>query len=237
MRCFVAHLEIGARKRLRIRTVNLTFPGVEHETTVLYASDLHLWRWSPHIGYQLVDAVNAAQPDVLLLGGDLVDDKSGLPLLADCIGQLVRYCPVWAVSGNHDSYVGIPAVRECIEAAGGHWLDETSFWLNNIRIDGYCRPCEDESAILCTHDPAVFPQAIENGYSLVLAGHLHGSQCVFLEREHRLYPGAWFFRWNGDEFHRGDTTMLVSRGANDTLPIRWNCPREVILCNIKPSHP
>jgi len=28
------------------------------------------------------------------------------------------------------------------------------------------------------------------------------------------------------------THMIVSRGIADTLPIRWNCPREVILCEV-----
>jgi predicted MPP superfamily phosphohydrolase len=93
--------------------------------------------------------------------------------------------------------------------------------------------CDDAPgpySILCAHDPVIFPHAAACGYDLVLAGHLHGGQCVLGHYNGRMYPAGWFFTWNGDRFTRNSTTMLVSKGLNDTLPIRWNCPREVILC-------
>jgi predicted MPP superfamily phosphohydrolase len=75
-----------------------------------------------------------------------------------------------------------------------------------------------------------FPAAAAAGYGLVLAGHLHGGQCVLATRRRRLYPAAWIYRWHGLRFAEWGAVMLVSRGAGDTLPIRFNCPREVILC-------
>lgn len=225
-------LEIGAHSRLHIREVCLSRPPGHAETRLLYASDLHLSRWSPHIAQQLVEVVESVRPQLVLLGGDLVDAQNGFPYLADCIRQMVAVCPVWAIPGNHDELVGLNRVRDCVEAAGGCWLDGTSFSFNGIRIDGNCQPVGREFSILCAHDPAVFPQAARYGYDLVLAGHLHGSQCVLFRRDDMLYPGAWFFPWNGDHFQQGRTTMIVSRGLNDTLPARWNCPREVIVCKI-----
>jgi hypothetical protein len=50
-----------------------------------------------------------------------------------------------------------------------------------------------------------------------------------LRRRH--YPGAWFYRWNGLRFTRRNSVMLVSRGLRDVVPVRVNCPREVILCH------
>ena len=67
---------------------------------------------------------------------------------------------------------------------------------------------------------------------LTLAGHLHGGQVVLFERKGRLYPGACFSRWNGLRFEDEGATMWVSRGVADTLPLRWNCPREVLLCEL-----
>jgi predicted MPP superfamily phosphohydrolase len=66
----------------------------------------------------------------------------------------------------------------------------------------------------------------------VLAGHLHGGQCVLATRRGRLYPAAWIYRWHGLRFEEAGAVMLVSRGVGDTLPVRFNCPREVILCEI-----
>lgn len=224
-------LEIGAHNRLQIREVCLPRTGYA-PTTLLYASDLHLSRWSPHIAAQLVEAVETVLPDIILLGGDLVDAPNGFPYLSECIQRMVAICPVWAISGNHDEMVGLNSVRNCVVAAGAKWLDGTFCQFNRLRIDGKCQAAGDSFSILCAHDPAIFPQAADCNYDLVLAGHLHGSQCVLFRRDEMLYPGAWFFTWNGDQFQQGRTTMIVSRGMNDTLPARWNCPREVIVCRI-----
>ncbi|MEO8610426.1 MAG: metallophosphoesterase [Chloroflexota bacterium] len=225
-------LEIRASQSLQVREVCLAQNGRDDKTVILYASDLHLARGTEHIAEQLCAAVESVRPQIVLLGGDLADTQAGLPLLADVIHNMSRICPVWAISGNHDQVLGIEWVQRCVERAGGCWLDGESCNFNGIQIDGCCRPVENHFSILCAHDPAIFPQAARYGYDLVLAGHLHGSQCVLLKRGDLLYPGALFFSWNGEQFQQGKSTMIVSRGVNDTLPVRWNCPREVILCKI-----
>jgi uncharacterized protein len=229
-------LEIAAYGRLHVRRITLNQPAAAR-TTLLYASDLHLTRWHKRIVDQLLAVAREVKPNGILLGGDMVDHLNGLPLLTDCIRQLNQMCPVYAVPGNHDAYVGVDAVRAALLDAGGFWLPDTSIQLQHgtdtIRLDGICRHTSQSGyRILCAHDPAIFPEAVRAGYQLVLAGHLHGSQFVLARYHGRLYPGAWFFQWNGDEFRCGATTLLVSRGMNDTLPIRWNCPREVIVCHL-----
>jgi uncharacterized protein len=189
----------------------------------------------PHLVEQIVRVVQDTQPQVVLLGGDMVDAASELSELTSLIKQLRMICLVWAISGNHESYVGVTMVRQCVEASDGKWLDGTSFCLTpTVQIDGTCRPSVDPHlfSILCAHEPDIFPQAVRAGYNLVLAGHLHGSQFVLSAHRGKLFPGAFFFRWNGDLFCQDNSTMIVSRGVNDTLPIRWNCPREVIVCTI-----
>lgn len=227
-------LEIGATGKLHSRFHHFAKPGLN--LTLLYISDLHFTRNTMHLTLPLLHIVEQVQPDVILLGGDMVDSPSGFPQLTTCIQQMSNFCPVWAISGNHETYVGVQLVQECVESAGGLWLDGLSKTLSmgTVRIDTICGIQNDGSvfSVLCAHDPAIFPKAVEAGYDLVLAGHLHGSQVVFFRYRGHLYPGAWFFRWNGDSFQSGKSTLIVSRGVNDTLPIRWNCPREVIVCKI-----
>ena len=219
-------LTFGSRDDLHVRQENVALGcGMR----LLYVSDLHLTPWTPHIVEQLHDVVRAHTPDMVLLGGDLVDLIAGLPLLGDFI-RVLR-CPVWAVEGNHDVMVGLPAVRRYVEAAGGCWLDQPVEIGPGVQISSNWDRAPGAKGILCTHDPSIFPQAAASGYRVVLAGHLHGGQWVLSQREGKLYPAAWFFRWCGERFTCGESTLLVSRGVNDTLPIRWNCPREVILCS------
>ena len=92
--------------------------------------------------------------------------------------------------------------------------------------------CEQEPRLLCAHEPSIFPRAAAAGYALVLAGHLHGGQCVLATLNDKLYPAVWLHRWHGLRFRRDGALMLVSRGLADTLPLRFNCPREVLLCEL-----
>lgn len=231
-------LEIGVSRTLAVRVESFSPFRTNTPTTILYVSDLHLNGYTEHLISQLHQIVGDIQPHMVLLGGDIVDRRSGVQEIAACVRPISAMCPVWAVPGNHDDYVARQLVRQQLEVAGGQWLESRSVAFNigthRARIDGaLCQQNDSQVfSICCAHYPDIFPAAVDCGYDLVLAGHLHGSQFVFAKYHGRLYPGAFFFRWNGDKFAQGKTTMLVSRGANDTLPIRWNCPREVILCQI-----
>lgn len=225
--------EAGAAGPLHVRRERVRL-GLPRRVRLLYASDLHLGRrWTAHLPGRLLDAARAARPDLILLGGDLVDTARALPELGRLVTALGGVGPVCAVPGNHDEGVGTPVVREAVRSAGGRWLPDDPL-TDPVRIDGVVTPSADRSRILCGHDPAVFPAAVAAGYGLVLAGHLHGGQCVLWERGGRQFPAAWFNRWHGERFTAagGQAVMLVSRGAADTLPFRLNCPREVLLCAV-----
>jgi predicted MPP superfamily phosphohydrolase len=225
-------LELGASGPLLVRREHVHL-GLARPLRVLYASDLHLGRWwTRGIPGQLVRAVREAAPDLILLGGDLADNREELPALRECIRDLVKVAPVHAVAGNHDERAGLAAVRAAVEAGGGHWLPDRPIE-GPLRIDGRMYPAAHAGPrLLCTHHPGDFPAAAAAGYRMVLAGHLHGGQCVLATRRGRLYPAAWIYRWHGLRFAERGAVLLVSRGAADTLPVRFNCPREVILCTV-----
>jgi predicted MPP superfamily phosphohydrolase len=224
--------QFGASGPLHVRREHVHL-GLARPLRVLYASDLHLGRpWTRAVGEQLVQAARESAPDLILLGGDLADNQRGLPALRECVRELVRVTPVYAVHGNHDERAGLSEVRAAVEAGGGHWLLDRPIE-GPVRIDGRVDPAEHTGPrLLCTHHPGAFPAAAAAGYALVLAGHLHGGQCVMATRRGQLYPAAFIYKWHGLRFEEGGTVMLVSRGAGDTLPVRFNCPREVILCEI-----
>ncbi len=231
-------LEVGASGALLVREEVVAGLGLAAPVRLLYASDLHLGALgSARVAVQVVEAARRSAPDAIVLGGDLADARRGLPRLRDCVRLLAVLAPVWAVAGNHDEAVGLGLVRGAVESGGGRWLHggRAEGIAAGLRLDGGLADGDDFAGarVLCGHDPAVYPRAAEAGYRLVLAGHLHGGQWVLLRRRGRLYPGALVYRWNGLRFSEGGATLLVSRGAADTLPLRWNCPREVLLCVLR----
>jgi predicted MPP superfamily phosphohydrolase len=235
-------LEIGFWQPLLVRTVS-----VGDEPTpirILYISDIHL---RPHRSKRLCDqilvAARSAAPDVVLLGGDLTDRRSELHHLSVLVTQLRQLAPVLVVAGNHDLNLGVSLVREAVDSGGGMWIHDSMELISHgsrvISIAGpdyRTEPEDREEAgrndvrILCAHNPRIWKTARDQSFDLVLAGHLHGCQFVAFEYHDRLYPGAWFYPYCYLN-HRGQRSMLVvSRGVSDLIPIRWRCPREVVLC-------
>jgi predicted MPP superfamily phosphohydrolase len=146
--------------------------------------------------------------------------------------------PVFAVGGNHDGCVGMEAVRDAVVGGGGQWIHRSAarFW-HGARVIVVGGPEAGELPagdvrILCAHNPRVWKTARHRGYDLVLAGHLHGCQVVAFEWRGRLFPGALFYPYCFIRQRYQATRLLVSRGVSDLFPIRWRCPREVILCYV-----
>jgi uncharacterized protein len=236
-------LEIGLRRALHVREERLsTEPDA---CRLLYVSDLHLRNGrSATLSRQVLDAVTSSRPDAVLLGGDLVDRPSELDRLSDLIRTLRDVAPVLAIGGNHDQRLGMDRVRDAVVRGGGQWIHDAIAHLThgarviavsgpeaaNVPVDGHVR--DRHVSILCAHNPRIWKTARRAGYDLVLAGHLHGCQVVAWEYRDRLFPGAIFYPYCFSSRRCGSTRLVVSRGVSDLVPVRWRCPREVVLCSV-----
>ena len=206
---------------------------------LLYVSDLHLRGGrAERLTRQVLDAVTKCGPDAVLLGGDLVDGFRALRGLRQLIGRLCDVTSVFAVGGNHDEQIGLSRVRRAVEESGGHWIhDGTARMAHGERViviagPGAARPVDGHVRVLCAHNPRIWRTARHGGYDLVLAGHLHGGQIVAFEYGDRLFPAALLYPYCFLSHQRSSTRLVVSRGVSDLLPIRWRCPREVVLCYV-----
>jgi hypothetical protein len=205
----------------------------------MYVSDIHLRRTrSAKLCRQVIESARSANIDVLLLGGDLVDGPAELGTLRNLVGALCEVAPVFAVGGNHDRRVGMNRVRDAVVNGGGEWIhDDAARVAHRSRVivvsgpDAASLPAGDVQ-VLCAHNPRVWKTARQRGYHLVLAGHLHGCQLVAFEYRDRLFPGAVFYPYCYLSHQSGSTRLVVSRGVSDLVPIRWRCPREVVLCHV-----
>lgn len=230
-------LEIGLHRALHIREERLSTR--RDACRLLYVSDIHLRNGRcDTLCRQVLDAVAASDPDVVLLGGDLIDSSSKLGTLSRLVEHVRKVAPVLAIGGNHDRLVGMDLVRDAIEQGGGQWIhDRAARIMFGDRVIVVSGPEATSTAvgdvrILCAHNPRVWKTSRNAGYDLVLAGHLHGCQLVAWEYRDRLFPGALFYPYCFSSHRRGSSRLVVSRGVSDLLPIRWRCPREVVLCHV-----
>jgi predicted MPP superfamily phosphohydrolase len=145
------------------RHVDVRVPGWQRPPLkVAVASDWHLtrsaWRvMTPDHARRIVDAINAAQPDLILLPGDFIsgwgDPVAGAldpDEIAAILGRLRAPLGVHAVLGNHDWWHDGPAVAAALERRGIRVLEnratavDAGLWLAGIgdRMTGHSRPAQ-----------------------------------------------------------------------------------------------
>ena len=235
-------LEIGLSHALHVREERLR--AHPDSCRLLYVSDIHLRNGrSDRLCRQIVDAAMSCRPQAILLGGDLLDRPSELGKVTALVRALDAVAPVLAIGGNHDNKIGLDRVREAVMQGGGHWIHDrvalVTYRGRVIAVSGPESHGPDHAAfvdghvrILCAHNPSIWKRSRHVGYDLVLAGHLHGCQMVAFEYRDRLFPGAIFYPYCFLRRLFGSSRLIVSRGVSDLVPIRWRCPREVVLCHV-----
>lgn len=97
----------GHHHHVRRVTVETEKP-IPRPFTVAFASDIHLGvSMGPAVARQLVRDMNALTPDLILLGGDIIDGELGVVLREKSLQALAGMQASWgvcAVLGNHDHY-------------------------------------------------------------------------------------------------------------------------------------
>jgi len=101
-------------------------------------SDLHLGYHNPKAELcRWVDLINAEQPDLVLIAGDIID-MSIRPLVEENMAEDFRriQAPVYACLGNHEYYTGEPQAQQFYRDAGIHLLRDTAEVVGDLCIIG-----------------------------------------------------------------------------------------------------
>jgi predicted MPP superfamily phosphohydrolase len=87
--------------------------------------------------------------------------------------------------------------------------------------------------ILLSHNPDVFPVAIQKGYQFVSAGHTHGGQVRVEILSEDLNVARFFTPYVDGLYRTGAASMFVSRGIGTiAIPTRLGAPPEVALLRL-----
>ena len=201
-----------------------------------------------------VDAALGETPDMILLGGDLVDQTPGADPVEGLIAELARLrapLGVLAVAGNHDHgrFRGIAPLATLLRGVGIEVLVNRG---TSVRDDLHVAGLDDfrngrpdlgatlrergssGATVLVSHNPDVLPE-VPIDVGLTLAGHTHGGQVV-LPGVGALYTSSRY----GDRFLagwvEGPARGYVSRGLGVTsIPVRINCPAELTILDLVPA--
>ncbi len=173
---------------------------------IAHMTDLHVGRVTPQaVQRAAVDAVNASNPDLVVITGDFVCHSQ--MYLDQLTEELLRLqAPVIGVLGNHDYWSGADEVREALKRANvellqNQWTERT---LRGQKLqvvgldDAYTGHADREKAVHglrrdvasigLSHIAEEADGLWAHGVSLVLSGHTHAGQ-VTLARLHELALG------------------------------------------------
>ncbi|MDN3295948.1 metallophosphoesterase [Streptomyces ficellus] len=235
--------------RVKRVTVPLAKLGrAAHGYRIAVVSDIHL---GPILGrahtQRIVDAINAAQPDLVAVVGDLVDGTvENLGPAAEPLARLRARDGSFFVTGNHEYFSGAaewvdhvrelglrPLRNERVEIAG---FDLAG--VNDVAGENYGDGPDftaalgdrdrTRAAVLLAHQPVMIHDAVRHGVDLQLSGHTHGGQ---------LWPGNHLAELANPTVagleRYGDTQLYVSRGAGAWgPPVRVGAPSDITLVEL-----
>lgn len=184
--------------------------GTSVPLTVAVASDLHLGNivGNRHLR-RMVREMNAMNPDIILLAGDVLDDSIE-PFLRNGMEQQLKQLKarygVYAVLGNHEYYGGsIAQYTEVMRSVGIQVLQDEVVETSGVYVAGR----KDKAAeametggrlsvedlltgldrskpiLMMDHQPTGFGIASEAGVDVLLSGHTHRGQ---------IAPNHWITR-------------------------------------------
>ena len=170
-------------------------PKANNPTTVVFASDFHI---GPTIHERqvetFVDEINAQHPDIILIGGDLVEGSvDGLGRMSEILARLRAPLGVYAVLGNHEYHGGPEETEAFMRSAGIEVLRDRVVTfpgiVNLVGLDDPRSGAKEASipdlvaggdpslpTILLTHRPINLERYAGNDIDLMLAGHSHHGQ-------------------------------------------------------------
>jgi predicted MPP superfamily phosphohydrolase len=216
--------------------------------SLLQLSDLHM-KQIGRLERQLLAAVNASPPDLLLFTGDAIDTAAGLDVFAEFLAACPRNSMPIGILGNWEYRSGIAPsqLAQLYEQHGGRLLVNDALEVETAagplvvtglddlvegrpQVDVAARLADRAPHLLLAHCPGQRDQLsrrIGDGVDLILSGHTHGGQVAPFGIA-LVTPGGsgrYIRGWYPDH----GPPMYVSRGlGTSTLPIRLGVTPELV---------
>ncbi len=233
----------------QIRQYSVEIPQKSSEVRQLkiaFIADFHLRETTDrHPMERFVEKVNTANPDIVLIGGDVFEGDRQDEKLGEFETQFRRLKPkygVYGVPGNHDlrsvsaitffDRAGILLLQDAVEKI------DNAFYLvgrNDGRsrgrksIDEILRDCDRSlPVIVLDHRPTDLENISQTGADILLSGHTHNGQLfpinLFAKRQYEL---SWGYKL------KNRTHVFVTSGIQVWgPPVRTAGTSEILIINV-----
>lgn len=261
---FLIYWAFGANTDLQTVNYTVSSDKITSPIRIALVSDLHSCKYGEG-QTELIDAIAAQNPDIVLLAGDIYDDK--LPdAPADAFLKAIgtRY-PCYYIPGNHElrkykdgeietlfvkvSSYGVTVLYGAFEdiTVNGNTVticglmeEKEASDFSTQSFSKLCKAADTENyAILMAHRPSRINTYLTGNFDLIVAGHAHGGQWRIPGLLNGLLaPEEGLFpKYAGGQYDFAAATMIVSRGLarESTIVPRIFNPPEQVVIDILPK--
>ncbi len=249
----------GVRHAFRVKLERISIPTekLQEEVKIMHVSDIHLGHFRGRKFLQkLVDMINEANPDFIVITGDLFDGRS--MMVPDTLEPLKEVkVPVYFVDGNHDGYSGVRRIKSMLRDIGVIVLENKKTEVAGIELIGlnhmpadekspsmhagradktmkdvleFMNPDRSKPVVLLHHSPDGIEYANAAGVDLFLAGHTHAGQLFPITLLNEL-----IFKYNSGLSDYKGTRIYVTSGAGTFgPPMRIGTKSEIVSIRLVP---
>ncbi len=236
-----------ATKGLKIKeykVVNTKITDSYHGLKIVHLSDVH---YGSTINEKelnnIVDKINEINPDIVVLTGDLIDDRISYnkDIIINCLSKINAKLGKYAISGNHD--LPLDNYNYIIKESGFTNLDNTyeliyyksnepiiisgigygeeDVGIKTEQFDKYISELKADDikpiySILLVHEPDTVDNLDLSKYDLVLAGHSHNGQ-VRLPFIGALYTPDSAKNYYDEYYKINNTDLYISSGLGTSM--------------------
>ena len=211
---------------------------------ILQLSDGHAAQFFDMKNSYLVAQIQDSQPDMIVITGDLIDEKEEYGkesiIVEKLISAITKIAPVMYVTGNHEwstdhlnellellegygvkvlrnEYTVVEKDGESIVIAG---VDDPCGYADMKTVDELMAEiqadCPNAYTVLLSHRNNMLQTYSSLGFDLVLSGHAHGGIIRLPGTDGIIGPNReWFPDYTSGLYTMGNTSMVVSRGIGN----------------------
>ena len=174
--------------------VTINKPSSVKKLNIAFVADIHAGAGTWKYSYEdLTEALKNADPDILLIGGDLFDEttsKQDAEYVKAVIRRISPQYGIYFVFGNHDDYKNETTANVMEELGVTILKDETVTIGGSIQLIGRMDPVAEtldidelikkedidmgKPVIVLQHRPIEYQELADAGCDLVMSGHTHG---------------------------------------------------------------
>lgn len=243
---------MGKNHRVHKVYYRIKHQKVKQAFRIIHVSDLHATIYGDK-QKTLLSMIKSEHPDLILMSGDMFDERRSITPTMDFMKQAALVCPCFYVSGNHEFKADINHMKALVMQSGVHVLEDSHVYVyaHDVNICGVddpylnLKPYKDSLkdafegvdtsrfTILLAHRPELIHTHLSYPCDLILSGHAHGGQWripyvlngVFAPQQ-GIFP-----KYAGGMYTHQDKIHIVNRGLAliTKVPRIYNRPEVVVI--------